>query len=175
MIFLLIYVLVIFFGKAYFSITQLGIFFTLIGIFWFIFVLQKFSLKRSLQPVALIFIGLIAIIFKSDLILKSFPLILSISFFIAFIYSHVTKKYFLIEYIQKFKTLDKSEIIYLQRTHLIWIIVTLINVLLHTYFLFVGTLKEWILYSTVGWYILLGCGILFQIIFRKFYDKKNAY
>jgi len=142
---------------------------------WFFFKLRKFSLKTSIQPILLIFIGLITIILKSPLVLKSFPLVLSASFFIAFIYSQITKKYFLIKYIQKFKKLDESEIIYLEKTHLIWVIVTLINVLFHTYFLFMGTTKEWIFYSTVGWYILLGCGILFQIIFRKFYDKKNAY
>ena len=175
MIFLLIYVLVIFIGKDYFSITELGLFFTLIGIIWFLLVLRNFSLKKSLQPIVLIFIGLITIIFKSSLILKSFPLILSTSFFIVFIYSQVTKKYFLIQYIQKFKELDDAEIIYLKKTHIIWIIVTLVNVLLHTYFLFIGTIEEWTFYSTIGWYILLGCGILFQIIFRKFYDKKNAY
>ncbi|MCD6433669.1 MAG: hypothetical protein J7L21_06470, partial [Sulfurimonas sp.] len=95
-------------------------------------------------------------------------------FLSAFIYAQITKDYFLIKYIEKFKKLDASEVVYLEQTHVIWIVVTLISVSLHTYFLFLGSVEEWTLYTTVGWYILLGCGILFQIVFRKFYEQKNA-
>ena len=168
MILLLIYILTIFFGKNYFSIIQLGIFFSILGFIWLLVGLNKFSLKKIIQPVVLIAIGLISIGTESYLILKGFPLVVSLFFFIAFIHAQITKNYFLIKYIQKFKKLDKLEIDYLIKTHIVWIVITFINVLLHTYFLFMGSLKEWAFYTTVGWYILLGCGILFQIIFRRF-------
>lgn len=180
MILVIIYILTIFFGKDYFSISQLGIFFTLLGTIWFIFSLKEFSLtisflKKSFQPIILIIIGIISTGQDSFLMLKSFPLTLSSLFFLAFIYAQITKEFFLIKYIGKFKKLDEKEEIYLQKTHAIWIVVTGINVILHSYFLFYRSTAEWTFYSTVGWYILLACGILFQILFRRFYERKNTY
>jgi len=180
LILVIIYILTIFFGKDYFSISQLGIFFTLLGTIWFIFSLKEFSLtisflKKSFQPIILIIIGIISTGQDSFLMLKSFPLTLSSLFFLAFIYAQITKEFFLIKYIGKFKKLDEKEEIYLQKTHAIWIVVTGINVILHSYFLFYRSTAEWTFYSTVGWYILLACGILFQILFRRFYERKNTY
>ena len=180
MILVIIYILTLFFGKDYFSISQLGIFFTFLGLIWFLFSLKKFSLsfaflKISFQPIILVIIGLISIEQDSFLILKSFPLTLSSLFFLAFIYAQITHEFFLIEYIGKFKKLDKKEQTYLQKTHLIWVVVTGINVTLHSYFLFYRSTAEWTFYSTVGWYILLACGILFQILFRSIYERQNTH
>ena len=174
MILVIIYILTIFLGKDYFSIAQLGIFFTFLGTVWLLFSLKNFSWKKAFQPLILIIIGLISIEQESFLLLKSFPLILSSLFFLAFIYAQITKEFFLVKYIGKFKKLDEAEVIYLEKTHIIWIVVTAINVSLHSYFLFLGSIAEWTLYSTVGWYILLGCGIIFQIIFRRFYEQKKT-
>jgi len=151
-----------------------------LGTIWFIFSLKEFSLtisflKKSFQPIILIIIGIISTGQDSFLMLKSFPLTLSSLFFLAFIYAQITKEFFLIKYIGKFKKLDEKEEIYLQKTHAIWIVVTGINVILHSYFLFYRSTAEWTFYSTVGWYILLACGILFQILFRRFYERKNTY
>lgn len=179
MIIVIIYILTIFFGKDYFSISELGIFFTILGTLWFLFSLKNFSLtfsflKISFQPIILIIIGLISTQQDSFLMLKSFPHILSSLFFLAFIYAEITKEFFLIKYIGKFKKLDEKEEIYLQKTHAIWIGVTAINVSLHSYFLFYRSTAEWTFYSTIGWYILLACGILFQILFRRFYERKKT-
>lgn len=173
MILVIIYILTIFFGKDYFSISELGIFFALLGATWLLFSLKNFSWKKSFQPIVLIIIGLISLQQNSLLVLKSFPLTLSALFFIAFIYAEITKEYFLVKYIGRFKELDEKERVYLEKTHIIWIVVTAINVSLHSYFLFFGSIEEWTFYSTVGWYILLGCGILFQIAFRRFYEKNS--
>ena len=177
MILVLIYILTIFFGKDYFSIFELGIFFTFLGAVWLLS-LKSFSLtlsflKISFQPLILITIGLISIQQDSFLMLKSFPLTLSSLFFLAFIYAQITKEFFLINFISRFKKLDDGEKNYLEKTHLIWIVVTAINVSLHTYFLFYATTVEWTFYSTIGWYILLACGIFFQILFRRFYERKK--
>lgn len=179
MIIVIIYILTIFFAKDYFSISELGIFFTFLGGVWLLFSLKNFSLtlsflKKSFQPIILIIIGIISIQQDSLLILKSFPLTLSTLFFLAFIHAHITQEFFLINYIGKFKKLDEKEKLYLQKTHSIWIAVTAINVTLHTYFLFFCSTAQWTFYSTVGWYILLACGILFQILFRRFYERKKT-
>ena len=174
MILILIYIFTIYFGKNYFTIPQLGVFFISLGVIWLLINGKKPSLKTLFQPIILIVIGLISIKMDNFLILKSFPLIISTLFFLAFIYAQITKEFFLIKYIGKFKKLDEKETIYLQKTHLIWIVVTAINVMFHSYFLAYGSLNEWTFYSTVGWYILLGCGIAFQIIFRRFYEQKKA-
>jgi len=173
LILVIIYILTIFFGKDWFSISELGIFFTLLGTIWLFFSIKQLSWKKSFQPIILIIIGFISIQQDSILVLKSFPLTISTLFFLAFIHAEVTKEYFLVKYIEKFKKLDNKERIYLEKTHLIWVVVTAINVSLHSYFLFFGSIEEWTLYSTVGWYILLGCGILFQIAFRRFYEKST--
>jgi hypothetical protein len=185
LILVIIYILTIFFGKDYFSISQLGVFFTFLGIVWLLFNIKKFPqnsslvslsfLKKSFQPIILTLIGLISSQQESFLILKSFPLTLSSLFFLAFIYAQITHDFFLIKYIGKFKKLDRKEEKYLQKTHLIWIVVTGINVALHSYFLFYRSTAEWTFYSTIGWYILLASGILFQILFRRFYERQNTY
>ena len=183
MIIVIIYILTIFFGKDYFSISELGIFFTLLGTLWFLFSLKNLLkknlltlsfFKTSFQPIILIIIGLVSIQQDSFLMLKSFPLILSSLFFLAFIYAQITQEFFLINFIGRFKKLDDSEKIYLEKTHLIWIVVTAINVALHSYFLFYRSTAEWTFYATIGWYILLACGILFQILFRRFYERKKT-
>jgi uncharacterized membrane protein len=148
----------------------------LLGTVWFLFSLKYFSLtldflKKTFQPIILVFVGLFSVLQNDILILKSFPLVLSVLFFLAFVHSEVTKEYFLLKYIKKVKTLEEKEELYLKKTHGIWIVVTDINVSLHIYFLFYASLEEWIFYTTIGWYILLGCGILFQIIFRRLYEK----
>lgn len=189
MIIIIIYILTIFFGKDYFSISELGIFFTLLGAVWLLFSLKKLllkefsptlsflkiSLKSSFQPIILIIIGVVSIEQDSFLMLKSFPLILSSLFFLAFIYAQITQEFFLIHLIGRFKKLDEEEKNYLEKTHLIWVVVTAINVLLHSYFLFYRSTAEWTFYATIGWYILLACGILFQILFRRFYERKKTH
>ena len=175
MILILIYILAIFFGKDYFSIYELGIFFIILGLFWSFLQYKNISVKTLFQPIILIVVGIVSIIVEDILVLKSFPLILSFLFFIAFVYAQITKDFFLIRTIEKFKKLDDKERIYLQKTHLIWIFVTAINVLLHIYFLFYSSLEQWTFYVTVGWYILLSCGILFQILFRKVYEYKTTH
>jgi intracellular septation protein A len=167
--------LVIFFGKDYFSIYELGIFFIVLGVFWSFLQYKNISIKTLFQPMILIVVGIVSIIVEDILVLKSFPLILSFLFFIAFIYAQITKDFFLIRTIEKFKKIDDKERIYLEKTHGLWIIVTAINVLLHIYFLFYTSLEQWTFYVTVGWYILLGCGILFQILFRKVHEYKTTH
>jgi uncharacterized membrane protein len=151
----------------------------LLGSLWFIFSLKNFSLtldflKKTFQPIILVFVGIFSVLQNDILILKSFPLILSLLFFLAFVHSEITKEYFLLNYIKKVKTLEEKEELYLKKTHVIWIVVTAINVTLHTYFLFYASLEAWTFYTTIGWYLLLGSAILFQIIFRNFYEK-NAH
>ncbi len=176
MILVLIYILTIFFARDYFSIKEIGLFFVLLGSVWFLFSIKNFSLtfvffKKTFQPLILVLVGIFSVLQNDILILKSFPLILSALFFLAFVHSEITKEYFLLNYIQKVKEIDIKEEVYLKKTHVIWIVVTSINVVLHVYFLFYASLEQWTFYTTIGWYILLGCGILFQILFRSFYEK----
>jgi uncharacterized membrane protein len=178
LILVLIYVLTIFFARDYFSIKEIGLFFMLLGSLWFLLFVRRFSLtldffKKTFQPIILVLVGLFSVLQNDILILKSFPLILSFLFFLAFVYSEVTQEYFLLNYIKKVKTLDEKEENYLKKTHVIWIVVTAMNVTLHIYFLFYASLESWTFYTTIGWYILLGCAILFQIIFRNFYEKNT--
>ena len=178
MILVLIYILTIFFARDYFSIREIGLFFIVLGSLWFFFSIKHFSLtldflKKTFQPIILILVGTFSALQNDIIILKSFPLILSLLFFLAFLHSEISKEYFLLNYIKKVKTLDEKEENYLKKTHAIWIVVTAINVTFHIYFLFYASLGAWTFYSTIGWYILLGCGILFQIIFRNFYEKNT--
>jgi len=178
LILVLIYILTIFFARDYFSIREIGLFFIVLGSLWFFFSIKHFSLtldflKKTFQPIILILVGTFSALQNDIIILKSFPLILSLLFFLAFLHSEISKEYFLLNYIKKVKTLDEKEENYLKKTHAIWIVVTAINVTFHIYFLFYASLEQWTFYSTIGWYILLGCGILFQIIFRNFYEKNT--
>lgn len=175
MILILVYIVVIYFGKDYFSIYELGIFFIVLGLVWSFLQYKNLSIKTLFQPFILIAVGILSMLIEDMLVLQSFPLILSFLFFMAFIYAQITKDFFLIKIIEKFKKLDESERNYLQKTHSIWIIVTAMNVLLHIYFLFYTSLEQWTFYVTIGWYILLGCGILFQILFRKVYEYKTTH
>jgi hypothetical protein len=153
-------------------VQEMGLFFVALGTVWLLFELKHFTLKSTFQPIVLILVGLVSFVLEDILVLKSFPLILSTLFFLAFIYAQITKEFFLIDHIAKFKNLDEAERIYLEKTHLIWIVVTSINVMFHSYFLFYASTEMWTFYTTIGWYILLGCAILFQIVFRRFYEKK---
>jgi uncharacterized membrane protein len=179
LILILIYILTIFFARDYFSVKEIGLFFMLLGSLWFFFSIKHFSLtlnflKKTFQAIILVLVGLFSVLQNDILVLKSFPLILSALFFLAFVHSEITKEYFLLNYIKKVKKLDEKEEIYLKKTHAIWIVVTAINVAFHSYFLFYASLEQWTFYTTIGWYILLGSAILFQILFRSFYEK-NAH
>lgn len=165
----------IYFGQNYFTIRELGVFLIFLGTIGSLLQFKNMTMKTLFQPISLMVVGMASIIIDDIFILRSFPLLLSIFFFLAFIYAHITKDFFLIKTIEKFKKLDNSERLYLEKTHTIWIVVTAINVSLHIYFLFFTSMKLWTFYITIGWYILLGCGILFQIGFRKFYEHKTTH
>ena len=161
--------LTIFFARDYLSIEEIGIVFIFLGILWLFFAYKNISWITIFQPVLLIFIGFFSFLEKEISILKSFPLTLSILFFFAFIYAQISQKFFLLDWIRKFKTLDEETTHYLEKTHAWWLVVAFINVSFHSYFLLYASLEAWIFYTTVGWYLLLACAIIMQIAFRKIY------
>ena len=173
MILVVIYISTIFFAKDYFSIEEIGILFIFLALFWLLISYKNISWITIVQPIILMIIGIFSFFAKEMVVLKSFPLILSILFFFAFIYAQLSQKFFLLDWIKKFKSLDEPTTIYLEKTHVLWVVVAFINVSFHSYFLFYGSLESWMFYTTVGWYLLLACAIVMQIAFRKIYVQNS--
>jgi len=70
------------------------------------------------------------------------------------------------------KELSKEEIEFLKKGDGYWVVVMLINTIIHLYVVNFTSDIVWAFYSSVGWYILFFTALAGQIIYGKVYGVK---
>ena len=168
MLFSLLYVPFILLACYYFPVTIVGLALVIVGGIWSsVLVFTQSERKKFISPLIVILLGGAAWISENFMALKLYPLLLSLLFLLYFIISVLTRKYLLIEWVEKFKKrpLQSSERDDVIISHWFWIAVLGLNTTLHLYFVLKDNTFLWALYSFAGWYLLFGIAMALQLLF----------
>jgi len=116
----------------------------------------------------------IAYYFSSFETVKYIPLTLSVIFLFLFIDSHYNKRNMILRFTKKFysKELSFEEVEFLKKGDGYWVVVMLINTLIHLYVVNFTSDIVWAFYTSVGWYILFFVSLIIQIIYGKVFGVR---
>ena len=165
----LVYAPLVFFSLRYFDIQTISIVLFISSFFWFLYTLKK-SFKESLYPLLYICLAICTFLFKEFLVLKAMPLILSFIFTIIIFITYLNKKSIVVYFAKKFskKEISKKEKEYIHKSTLFWIIISCINIYIHSLIFQSKDINSWIFYSSIGWYLLFAFAGIIQYLHRKF-------
>ena len=154
----------------YFEFRNVVLAYLVMAIVFFVYVYRKrSSYKDMVVPALYVIILSVAYYFSSFETVKYIPVTLSSIFFLMFVDSHFNKKYMILGFTQKFykKKLKEEEVEFLKRGDFYWVIVMLINTIIHLYIVNFSSDLVWAFYSSIGWYFyFFGC-LIAQIIYGK--------
>jgi len=159
----------------YFEFRRVVLAYLLIAVIYFSFAFfKKNSYKDIIVPGVYVLALSLAYYFSSFQTVKYIPITLSSIFLFLFIDSHYNKRYMILGFTRKFykKTLKKEEVEFLKKGDGYWVVVMLINTLIHLYVVNFTNDIIWAVYSSVGWYILFFTALAAQIIYGKVYGAK---
>jgi len=130
---------------------------------------MKMMLSILYVPVVYFVLWYYGISLEDVLYLKVFPLILSLGMTFVIWISYIKKKSMILYFAKKFSKseISKKEKEYIHHSTLFWILISCINVVVHTIIFLDTNENSWIFYSSIGWYFLfLFAGVL-QYLHRK--------
>ena len=156
----------------YFEFRSVVLFYLGMAAVFFVYMyIKKTTYKDMVIPLLYVIILSVAYYFSSFETVKYIPVTLSTIFFLMFVDSHYNKKYMILGFTQKFykKELQKEEIAFLKKGDFYWILVMLINTLIHLYIVNFSSDLVWAFYSSVGWYVYFFGALIAQIIYGKVY------
>lgn len=110
------------------------------------------------------------------LVLKAFPLVLSIAITLLILVSYIQKKSMILYFAKKLSKLkiSKQEKEYIHNSTLFWIGISILNVIIHLIIFLDNSDTLWLSYSTIGWYFLFVFAGIFQFLHRKFIFLKRS-
>ncbi len=136
--------------------------------------INRDSFKEMILPSVYVIALGIAYSFSSVESVKYIPVTLSIIFLLMFVDAHFNKKEMVLGFTRKFypKPLSSAEVEYLKNGDGYWVVVMLINTLIHLYVLNFTNDIVWAFYASVGWYILFFVSLIIQIVYGKVYGVR---
>lgn len=171
----LLYAPIIFYALKNFELKIVALILGLFSFIWFLVSIKK-GLKEYLFPLFYLNVSFFAYFLNNVLLLKLLPLFISLFISLFILYSYLTKNSFIFIFLAKFKkTIKEEEKTYIQKSTLFWFFIALINVLIHTYIIFIDNMVYWTIYASIGWYFPFIVGGLLQFIHRYIYFKKSPY
>ena len=136
--------------------------------------LKKNSLKDMILPSIYVIILSIAYYFSSLQTVKYIPVTLSVIFLFLFIDAHFNKREMILGFTKKFypKKLTQAEVEFLKKGDGYWVVVMLVNTLIHLYVVNFTSDVVWAFYTSIGWYILFFVSLIIQIIYGKVFGVR---
>jgi uncharacterized membrane protein len=130
---------------------------------------RKSSYRDIIAPSLYVIILSVAYYFSSFETVKYIPVTLSMIFTLVFVDSHYKKKYMILSFTKKFykKELKDRELEFLKKGDFYWILVMLINTVIHLYIINFSSDLIWAFYSSIGWYVYFFVALIAQIIYIK--------
>lgn len=159
----------------YFEFRSVVFVYLLMAIIYFVF---KYFKKKSYKDMIIPSINIIALstayYFSSFQTVKYIPVTLSTIFLLLFVDAHFNKKYMILGFTKKFypKKLTEEEEDFVKKGDGYWVVVMLINTLIHLYVVNFCSDVVWAFYSSIGWYILFFVALISQIVYGKVYGVK---
>jgi hypothetical protein len=136
--------------------------------------LKKNSLKDMVLPSIYVIILSVAYYFSSLQTVKYIPATLSVIFLFLFIDAHFNKREMILGFTKKFypKKLTQAEVEFLKKGDGYWVVVMLVNTIIHLYIVNFTSDFVWAFYTSVGWYILFFVSLIIQIIYGKVFGVR---
>ena len=159
----------------YFEFRHVVLLYLFFAIIYFVFkIFRKKSLKDMVIPGINVAVLSMAYYFSSLQTVKYIPVTLSTIFLLLFIDAHFNKRYMILGFTKRFypKKLSQEEEEFVKKGDGYWVVVMLINTLIHLYVVNFCSDILWAFYSSVGWYILFFTALAIQIIYGKVYGVK---
>jgi len=163
---------------VYYGLNQYGpsAFAILLFVLLVVRVVVKGSYHEPSQWLQLVFIGafcLAVMLLNSEMLLRYYPVLMSVGFSALFAYS-LRSKTSLIERFAKMAGQDYPEeaISYMRNLTKVWAVLLFINALISAYTACCLSLKYWTLYNGLLAYFVLGGFALIELIYRHFYKRK---
>lgn len=168
----LIYAPFVFLAFRYFDIAVVSTILFFLSLFWFICVFKK-GYKEFSYPLLYIFISLLSFFLKDFFILKIVPFLISSFISSLILISYINKNSIILSFVKKFSKTQISlkEEKYIHKSTLFWFLVSVINVIIHLYFLISSNLDYWVYYSSIFWYFLFLLAGVLQYLHKKFIFK----
>ncbi len=162
----------------YFKFEDVTLIYLVLATIFFVYsFFKKISYRDMLMPSIYLVALSFAYYFSSIESVKYIPVTLSTIFLLLFIDSHLHKKYMILGFTKKFysKELTYEEVQYLKNGDAYWVVVMLINTLIHLYVVNFTNDIIWAFYASVGWYILFFSALILQIVYGKIKVRKRCY
>lgn len=159
----------------YFELRLVVFLYLLMAVGFFIYMYtKKSSFRDMIVPCMYVAVLSIAFYFSSLEMVKYMPATISSIFLLMFIDSHFNKKYMILGFTDKFykRKLSQAEIEFLKRGDLYWVLVMLVNTVIHIYIVNFYDDIIWAFYSSIGWYIWFFICLIAQIAYGKVYGVK---
>ena len=132
-----------------------------------------------LAPFLLLIIKLLDLEYDSYsfLMLRLIPAIISLVFFIYFLYAYINNKNLILYFTKKFyhKELSELELEFLSHGDKYWVGVTFLNTIIQATMGIYADNNIWAFYSSIGWYIYLFFALIIQIAYGKIYFLKRVH
>lgn len=179
-----LYPLLAFLGLRYFDVVLASAVLSVILVLRLTLFRQKDhnSIGRVLDVVwwVMLINNLLNLYFKSDLAIKIYPVLMSISFFGIFAHSLWIKRPLIERFARMYEThLSEKRLAYIKKLTVIWTVWLFINTVLSAYTAGFSTLKVWAIYNNVIFYIvgavLLGADFLYRKLIFDRHDKMKVH
>lgn len=170
----LLYAPIVFYSLKNFELKTVSLIIFIFSFIWLLLSIKK-NLKEYIFPLFYLGISFLAYFLNDFLLLKSLPLLISGLISIFILYSYISKNSFIFIFLEKInKKVEVDERVYIQKSTLFWFFVSLTNVLIHSYILYIENIIYWTFYSSIGWYFLFIIAGIIQFLHKKIYfDRKT--
>ena len=171
----LLYAPMVFYSLKNFELKTVSLIIFIFSFIWLLLSIKK-GLKEYIFPLFYLGISFLAYFLNDFLLLKSLPLLISGLISIFILYSYISKNSFIFIFLEKInKKVEVDEKVYIQKSTLFWFFVSLTNVLIHSYILYIENIIYWTFYSSIGWYFLFIIAGFIQFIHKKIYFQGKKY
>jgi len=171
----LFYAPVVFYSLRNFELKTVSLIIFIFSLLWLLLSIKK-NIKEYIFPLFYLGVSILAYYLENFLFLKILPLLISGLISIYILYSYISKNSFIFIFLEKFnKKVEKEEKEYIQKSTLFWFLVSLSNVLIHSFVLYTKDMVYWTFYSSIGWYFLFILAGLIQFVHKKIYFKGKVH
>ncbi|PLY09946.1 MAG: hypothetical protein C0626_07735 [Arcobacter sp.] len=171
----LFYAPVVFYSLRNFELKTVSLIIFIFSLLWLLLSIKK-NIKEYIFPLFYLGVSILAYYLENFLFLKILPLLISGLISIYILYSYISKNSFIFIFLEKFnKKVEKEEKEYIQKSTLFWFLISLLNVLIHSFVLYTKDMVYWTFYSSVGWYFLFILAGLIQFVHKKIYFKGKVH
>ena len=165
----LLYAPVVFYSLRNFELKTVSFIIFIFSLIWLGFSVKK-NFKEYIFPFFYLGVSLLAYFLDNFLFLKMLPLLISTLISIYILYSYISKNSFIFIFLERLnKDVKVEEKNYIHKSTLFWFYISLVNVVIHSFVLYLKDMFYWTFYSSIGWYFLFILAGVVQFVHKKIY------